>query len=219
MCRAPDGTPCVRQRIHRPRHDLPAVAGSSLAHDTATPAKPSPSPSLSATPRLPVIKPASDFTLFDATGGPVRLSALRGRVVLMSFIYTRCTAACPLLTQQMALLHAHLKRSKNSGPAVHFLSITVDPDRDSAEALRRYASRFGVPPAGWQFLREDPERLRPILAAYDEWTRVQPDGDIDHPARLYLIDPRGNIREIYSLSFFDERQAYLDIQALRREPH
>jgi len=41
--------------------------------------------------------------------------------------------------------------------------------------------------------------------------------DIDHPARIYLIDPRGDIREIYSLSFFNERQAFLDIQALLRE--
>jgi protein SCO1/2 len=59
--------------------------------------------------------------------------------------------------------------------------------------------------------------LRPVLAAYDEWTRPQPNGEIDHPARLYLIDRRGRIREIYSISFFDERQAYFDIQALLRE--
>ena len=59
--------------------------------------------------------------------------------------------------------------------------------------------------------------MRPVLAAYDEWTRPQPDGEIDHPARLYIIDPRGRIREIYSISFFDERQTYLDIQALFRE--
>ncbi|MBI4271464.1 MAG: SCO family protein, partial [Candidatus Rokubacteria bacterium] len=41
---------------------------------------------------------------------------------------------------------------------------------------------------------------------------------IDHPARLYLLDPAGRVREIYSLSFFDERQAFLDIRALLREP-
>jgi protein SCO1/2 len=59
--------------------------------------------------------------------------------------------------------------------------------------------------------------LRPVLAAYDKWTRPQPDGEIDYPTRLYLIDRRGRIREIYSISFFDERQAFLDIQALLRE--
>jgi protein SCO1/2 len=66
-------------------------------------------------------------------------------------------------------------------------------------------------------LREERQKLQPVLAAYDEWTRPQPDGEIDHPARLYLIDRRGRIREIYSISFFDERQAFLDIQTLLRE--
>jgi protein SCO1/2 len=93
----------------------------------------------------------------------------------------------------------------------------VDPDRDSAEVLGRYAGRFGAGSDGWRFLREEPERLQQVLAAYDEWTRPQPDGEIDHPARLYLVDRKGNIREIYSLSFFDERQAFRDIQALLKE--
>ena len=60
--------------------------------------------------------------------------------------------------------------------------------------------------------------MRPVVAAYDEWTRPQAGGEIDHPARLYLIDPRGRVREIYSISLFDERQAYFDIQALLPEP-
>ncbi len=59
--------------------------------------------------------------------------------------------------------------------------------------------------------------MRPVLSAYDEWTRERPEGELDHPARLYLIDPAGRIREIYSLALFDERQAFLDIVAVERE--
>ena len=44
-----------------------------------------------------------------------------------------------------------------------------------------------------------------------------PDGDLDHPARVHLIDPDGQIREIYSLAFFDGRQALIDIRALLQE--
>ncbi len=60
-----------------------------------------------------------------------------------------------------------------------------------------------------------------MLTAYHQWTRRQDDGEIDHPARIYLIDAGGHIREIYSLSFFDERQALVDILALlgERGPH
>jgi len=70
---------------------------------------------------------------------------------------------------------------------------------------------------GWHFLRDEPARLAPVLAAYDEWTHLLPSGELDHPARLHLIDGAGRVREIYSLAFFDEEQAFLDIAALERK--
>jgi protein SCO1/2 len=197
---------------------LHAAGSPAIAHDEGgSPARPA-ELGISATPKLLVIKPAPDFTLLDTSGRAVRLSALRGRVVLLSFIYTYCATACPLLTQQMALLQARLKDAGTRGDRVHFLSVTVDPMRDSADRFGHYTKRFGVDPEMWQFLRGGPEQLAPALAAYDEWTRWLPNGEIDHPARLYLIDQRGRIREIYSLAFFHERQALLDIQTLLREP-
>jgi protein SCO1/2 len=171
---------------------------------------------VSATPSLAVIKPAPDFALRDTTDRPVRLGDLRGRVVLVSFIYTTCSDSCPLLTRRMALLRERLAAAGLAG-ATHFLSVTVDPERDSAERLREYARQMGAVRDGWQFLREEPTRLRPVLALYDEWTRPGAREAIDHPARLYLIDPAGRIREIYSLAFFDERQAFVDIRALVAE--
>lgn len=194
---------------------LPAVL-LTAAHEADAPLSTSGSPALSAAPSLPVIRPAPDFTLLDAAGRAVRLSELRGRVVLVSFIYTSCSSACPLLTARMAVLQQRLRDTGVAGGRVRFLSLTVDPARDSADALGRYAKSFVVDPGAWQFLRGEPEELSPALAAYDEWTRVLPNGEIDHPARLYLIDQRGQIREIYSLSFFDERQAFLDILVLLR---
>ncbi len=168
-------------------------------------------------PSLGVIRPAPDFALLDPQGRTVRLSGLRGRVVLLSFIYTACPAACPLVTQRMAALQTRLRRAGLFPARVALLSITVAPERDTARVLRHYASGFDADPAGWRFLRESPEQLQPVLAAYDEWTRPQRGGEIEHPARLHLVDQAGRVREIYSLAFFDERQASLDIQALLRE--
>jgi protein SCO1/2 len=173
-------------------------------------------PSLSTTPKLAVIRQAPDFTLPDTAGRAVQLSALRGRVVLISFIYTTCTDACPLLTQRMVLLRERLE-GEGLGPNTEFLSVTVDPVRDTVDALAQYAARFGAASDRWRFVRDSPEQLRPVLTAYDEWTQLLPKGDIDHPARLHLIDAEGRVREIYSLEFFDQRQAFLDIQALVRE--
>lgn len=196
---------------------VPLSGTPRIAAHQDPPAGQSNRPALAPAPRLPLIKPAPDFTLLDTSGRPIRLSELRGHVVLISFIYTACSSACPLLTQRMALLRARLTRAGVGAGQTDFLSITVDPNRDSAEVLGRYAARLRAGSDGWRFLREEPERLQRVLAAYDEWTRPQSDGEIDHPARLYLVDRRGNIREIYSLSFFDEHQAFLDIQALLNE--
>jgi protein SCO1/2 len=198
---------------------LAAVAPAPLvAHGPAPAPKAKAAPAVTAEPSLAVIRPAPDFSLLDPEGRVVRLSDMRGRVVLVAFIYASCPDACPLLTQRMAALQSRLRRAGVFPRRAAFLSVTVDPERDTPGALARYAAGFGADPAGWWFLREDPERLAPALAAYDEWVRRLPSGDLEHPARLHLVDPRGRVREIYSLALFDERQAFLDIQALLREP-
>jgi protein SCO1/2 len=169
-------------------------------------------------PSLAVIRAAPDFNLLDTSGHELMLSRLRGRVVLLNFIYTSCTTTCPLLTQQMALVQDRLKRAGLWPRSISFLSVTVDPERDSAAALADYAESFNAADPNWGFLRDEPMRLRSVLAAYDEWTKPLPDGELDHPARVYLIDRRGNVREIYALAFFDERQAFIDIRTLIAEP-
>lgn len=191
---------------------LALVAGAAFAHreDAAS------SLVLSDTPYLAVIGQAPDFTLVDQNGQRVRLADRRGRTVLLAFIYTSCKAACPLLTYRMAELQARLTDAGLFPGRATLLSVTVDPETDGAEAIARYAKRFDAGP-GWHFLRESPEKLIPVLNAYDEWTTRLSDGELDHPARVYLIDAAGRVREIYSLAFFDERQAFVDILALERE--
>ena len=179
-------------------------AALALAHEER-PAGASP---LTQNAPMPAIRMAPDFALDG-----VRLSGLRGRPVLIAFIYTSCTSACPLLSLRMARLQKKLIAARL--PAV-LLSVTVDPQRDDAKQLALFARGFGARP-GWHFLRGEPARLAPVLAAYDEWTGVLPSGELDHPARLHLIDGAGRVREIYSLAFFDEEQAFLDIAALERE--
>ena len=204
---------------------LAAQAGLAAAHEPVKPAaRGAPGGAapgaVSSAAALGHIRPAVDFALPDTSGRAVRLSELRGQVVLVSFVYTTCTTACPLLTARMAALQARLERapaSRSGRPPVRFVTITVDPARDSAESLARYAAQFRANLRTWSFLRDEPASLGPVLAAYDEWTRPLPTGEIDHPARIYLIDPRGDVREIYALGFFDDRQAWLDIQALRAE--
>jgi len=118
----------------------------------------------------------------------------------------------------MATLQKRVMNDKLLRGRVMLLSVTVDPSRDSATVLASYASALGADPTTWKFLRDSREAITPVLGAYHEWTRVMPDGDLDHPARVHLIDADGQIREIYSLAFFDPRQALIDIRALTGAP-
>ena len=196
-------------------HPAPAAAVATRA----PPAAPSAAtdPMLAARPFLPRIKPAEDLALTDTSGRAVRLSGLAGRVRLVSFIFSACTSACPLLTQGLAQLQGALAEA-GERDAVAFLTVTVDPERDDRATLAAYADRFGADLRNWHFLTGRPGEVGPVLARWGEWTRRLPSGDIDHPARVYLVDRAGIVREIYSLSFFDERQALLDIEALLAEP-
>ena len=176
-----------------------------------------PEPAVSANPSLSVIARAPDFALRDTKGSTVRLSDYRGRVVLLAFVFTTCPGVCPLISRQMSALQAGLKEAGLFGRQANLVSVTVDPETDTAPVLARYARAYGADPAGWRFLRETPEKTKPVLHAYDEWTKLLPKGEIDHPARVYLIDQKGNIREIYSLAFFNEKQALIDMRTLLGE--
>jgi protein SCO1/2 len=172
---------------------------------------------ISTTPSLSVIAKAPDFTLRDTGGKAVKLSDYRGRAVLLAFIFTTCPGVCPLISKQMEYVQTQLKSAGLFGSRAVMLSMTIDPDTDTAPVLAAYAKQYGADPAGWHFLRESQEKTTPILKAYDEWTKKLPKGELDHPARVYLIDQQGNIREIYSLAFFNEKQALIDMKALLAE--
>lgn len=172
---------------------------------------------VSANPRLSVIGRAPDFRLHDLSGEAVHLSGFQGRVVLLAFVFTSCPGVCPRISGQMAKLQDGLRKEGLFGSKASLLSVTVDPATDTPAVLAKYAKTYGADPAGWKFLRETSANTRPILKAYDEWTILLPKGAVDHPARVYLIDREGNIREIYSLAFFNDVQARLDILALLRE--
>jgi protein SCO1/2 len=94
-----------------------ALGPAAWAHEKgesgkAPPAGPD-SFALSARPSLNVIAPAPDFALRDPAGALVRLSDLRGQVVVLAFVYTSCTTTCPILGHQMATLQSGSSRTSS----------------------------------------------------------------------------------------------------------
>src|SRR5213593_3762078 len=128
--------------------------------------------------RLPTLGPAPAFMLTAQDDRRVSLVDLRGKVLALTFIYTSCVDTCPLLTAKMTGLQTRL--GADFGPQVVFVSITVDPERDTPEVLRRYAEAHGATAAGWTFLTGSPAEISDVARRYGVFIRKQPRGDVDH---------------------------------------
>jgi len=185
-----------------------ATAHQQAPSDTTTPAPPAGSGF------LPVIKLAPNFALQTQAGRPMQLSDLRGKVVLLDFFYASCPDFCPLIAGKMGTLQRRLKQQGILGREVVLLSASFDPDRDTLDALGRYAKTMRAEPGGWFFLRGADAEVSRLLRDYDVWVKPSPDGSFDHSMRIYLIDREGRIREIYNYTFFSVEQVLLDIRSL-----
>jgi protein SCO1/2 len=178
---------------------------------------------LAATPgdaaHMAVIRPAPAFTLTTQDGKLLRLSNLRGKVLLVSFIFTTCSGSCPATTARMnSVAQALQRKGLFKGDAVRLLSITLDPKRDNPAALRRYARLFDVDTKHWTFLTGAPAQVDKVISAWGMWVKAAPLGQLDHPSRIFLVDKRGRIREIYNLEYFKAKWVLADVQALLKQP-
>jgi protein SCO1 len=165
--------------------------------------------------RLSKIGPAPVFTLTAQDGRRLALSELRGKVVVVTFIYASCADACPLLTAKMATLQDEL--GGDFGRKVFFVSITVDPERDTPEVLTRYAQAHGANLSGWAFLTGTPNEIRAMARQYGIYYKKQAAGDVDHTFLTSLVDQRGTLRVQYMGIRFDPDELLHDLQSLLRE--
>jgi protein SCO1/2 len=165
--------------------------------------------------RLSKIGPAPEFTLTAQDGRQVSLKELRGKVVVVTFIYASCADACPLLTAKMATLQDDL--GSDFGSKVFFVSITVDPERDTPEVLTRYAQVHGANFAGWAFLTGIPDEIRTVARQYGIYYKKQASGDVDHTFLTSLVDRRGTLRVQYMGVRFDPGELRRDLQSLVAE--
>ena len=165
--------------------------------------------------RLSKIGPAPEFALTTPDGARLALRDLRGKVVAVTFIYASCVDTCPLLTAKLAGLQAKL--GTDFGPRVFFASVTVDPERDTPEVLKRYARAHGANPAGWAFLTGTAAQIRDVERRYGIFARKNPGGDVDHTFLTSLIDRDGVLRVQYLGVRFDPDEMLGDLRSLLRE--
>ena len=164
---------------------------------------------------LPKIGPAPAFSLTTQEGAQLALQDLRGKVVAVTFIYASCADTCPLLTAKLAGLQARL--GTDFGAKVFFVAITLDPERDTPQVLKRYAQAHGANLSGWVFLTGTPAEIQQVARQYGIYYKKRPRGEVDHTFLTSLIDHRGTLRVQYLGVRFDPDELLRDLQALVHE--
>jgi protein SCO1 len=171
---------------------------------------------VSAQESLPKIGPAPEFALISQDGASVTLADYRGKVVALTFILTVCTSTCPVLTPMMSFVQDRL--GSNFGARIAFVSITVDPWRDTPEVLKEYAQVFGADLSGWAFLTGTPDAIADVTRRYGVFAARAEDGSVDHTFLTSIIDQRGILRVQYVGVRFDPEEFRRDLVSLLQEP-
>jgi len=147
------------------------------------------------------------FELVDQSGQQADQSLLDGRVTIVDFIFTNCPFACPGMTGQMLRL-----QDKLAGTGARFLSVSVDPERDTPERLAEYADRNGIDTSRWPLLTGPFETVRRVVreglkfavGPDDSRMITLPDGsrmaNIMHPPHLILVGPQRRVLGLYPYS-------------------
>lgn len=136
---------------------------------------------------LPVYGQVPDFALTERSGSRVSLSNLKNRVWVADFIFTRCAAQCPLMSQKVGQFQRELKD-------VRFVSFSVDPGTDTPQVLSDYSKLYGADPARWFFLTGDKETLNRVFQSFHVATLGDP---MFHSVSFVLVDRAGRIRGYY----------------------
>jgi len=138
------------------------------------------------------------FKLKNQFGKEVGLEDWGGKIIIADFFFTSCPSICPKLTRNMKKLQTAFKKTDS---LVRFVSFTVDPVRDSVQALKAYGDKFGIDHDTWFMLTGDRNELYDI--ALNEFkASIASNGNIDtgfiHTDRFFLLDRDRVVRGWYS---------------------
>ena len=154
---------------------------------------------------------AAEFALHDQDGRLVRLSHLRGRVVVLSPMYTTCRDSCPLVAQQIQ--DAILDLPTRDRRRVVALALSVDPANDTAASAKRFL-RTRLVSRYLDFLLGSQAELRPVWQAYGFSPQTS---RLEHNSYVVLIDRRGYQRVGFPVNFLTPESLTHDLGLLLRE--
>ncbi len=141
------------------------------------------------------------FQLTNQTGQPFGSVDLAGKIWIADFIYSTCPGPCPMISSRMSEMQKPLEKSD-----VHFVSFTVDPEKDTPDKLREYATRLRAQAGRWDFLTGPKSAIYDLTIHGFKLAVAEHDGDKGEPVhstRMVLVDRRGQIRGYYDATTAD----------------
>jgi len=176
---------------------------------------------------LNVIMRAPDGPVLDRDGRRRPLARFTaGKITLLGFIYTSCAdpRGCPLATQVFHTVRHRVSGDPDLRARVRLVSLSFDPLRDTPAVMRHYAAEVPDNGVEWAFLTTElPRTLVPLLDGFGQDVRIEldahgrPAGQLAHVLKVFLIDPRGMVREIYTTSYLYPEVILNDIKTVRLE--
>jgi protein SCO1/2 len=140
-----------------------------------------------------------DVKLVNHDGRPFNTHRLKGRALVVNFIYTRCPLPdqCPLLSANFAQLNAAFRREPSLRAKAHLLSVTLDPEFDRPEVLRGYGATYAGGEFGdWDFATGDPAEVRRFAEFFGLVYKAE-GGQVTHSLRTAVVAPDGRLHKIY----------------------
>lgn len=148
---------------------------------------------------LPRMQLAPAFSLTDQDNSTLTSEDLRGKFVLYTFTYTNCPAPCYNINQTMQEVQSRISEANLGGIPVSFVSISIDPERDTPEALKAYAQSINADTAQWKFATTTNKSLLKTIigGGFETYYEDKGDGKFAFDPAFVLVDGWGIVRSAY----------------------
>jgi len=163
---------------------------------------------------LPRLSLAPGYGLQTAAGELFTSEDGRGVVTLYSFAYTGCGERCGMIYEKLQAVDAALAQSPALDPPLRFVTLTIDPERDTPEILAGFRLPFEPQAAEWVWLTGEPDKLKLVSGGgFEVLYQAQEDGSIFFDPLLVLVDGNGIIRGEYEISRYSAESlvTYIDL--------
>lgn len=146
-----------------------------------------------------------NLTLINQEGKTITFDSLKGKIIIADFFFTRCPTICPAMTMNMKRLAESIHNGKRVGDKtnklVHFISLSVDSERDSVPVIKKWADRFQINPETWWLLTGDKKEIYDFALNEVKLGLIDGEGvdsNFVHSDKFVLIDSNRHVRGYYS---------------------